>query len=764
MRLAGYGAPTSFFLPVEGREGVLTTNPRFGWRFFPPELAREPVAGEMAVEKAEGTYRVFVLGGSAALGTPEPAFGFGRVFEVLLRESWPERDFEVVVTAMAAVNSHVVRLVAEEAAEHDPDLLLVYMGNNEVVGPYGPGSVFGSATPSLWRVRAALAARETRLGQLLQRATRTSRRALAGEGGAGPERWRGLEMFVDRRVSADDPRLAAVYAHLRENLRDVVAAGTGAGADVALSTVAVNLLDSPPFASRPPAVGSGDLAGPDLPAWEAAFEEGAAAWSAGRFADAVAAFEEAAALDDGHAGLRYRLGRALLTLGRMEEAEAHFRAARDLDTLRFRADGPVNRVIREVGEALTGEGEGTGNGGAVHPVDAAAVLAAAATTPGLPGDDQFYEHVHFRFIGNYLLARAFFDQLLPTLEGRFGPPAGALPTLAECARLLGLTDPDRLAMAETILAMTAGRPPFSGQMEAADRTAVRRAEVRELRRRVAAPRAAEEALEIDRAAADAWPRDLLLRQGLAETLHRQGRPAEAAAEWRRLVERLPGVVEWRTGLAFALADAGRLEEAEAELRRALELRPESAEARVNLAVVLERSGELAAAEAMYREVLDDGVADTGSAARAARLNLARLVERRDGYAAAEPEYRRALEAFPRSAAVHRRVAEAHERRGDAAAAMAAYRRALELDPDAAPVHNNLGLLLEEAGRPADAARHYTAATEADPGYALAWFNLADLLLAYGRNTEATAAYRRGLALDPGNDQARRNLELALRSG
>ena len=52
--------------------------------------------------------------------------------------------------------------------------------------------------------------------------------------------------------------------------------------------------------------------------------------------------------------------------GRAEEAEIHFRAARNLDTLRFRADGPVNRVIREVGEALTGEGEGTGNGGAVH--------------------------------------------------------------------------------------------------------------------------------------------------------------------------------------------------------------------------------------------------------------------------------------------------------------------------------------------------------------------------------------------------------------
>jgi len=696
----------------------------------------------MAADKPDGTYRVFVLGGSAALGTPEPAFGFGRVFEVLLRESWPERDFEVVVTAMAAVNSHVVRLVAQEAAEHDPDLFLVYLGNNEVVGPYGPGSVFGSDTPSLWRVRAALAARGTRLGQLLQRATRTSRRALAGEGGAAPERWRGLEMFIDRRVSADDPRLDAVYAHLRENLRDVVAAGTGAGADVALSTVTVNLLDSPPFASRPP-----DLAGDDLSAWESAFDVGAEAWSGGRFADAVAAYEEAAALDDGHAELRYHLGRALLTLGRVEEAEAHFRAARDLDTLRFRADGPVNQAIREVGRELAGD--------AVHPLDAADLLAAAASTPGLPGDDLFYEHVHFRFAGNYLLARAFFRELRPALTDRLGPPSGEPPSLADCAELLGLTDPDRLTMAETIVAMTAGRPPFRGQMEAAVRTAARRAEVRELRGRVAGPAAEAAALETDRAAVQGWPGDLLLRQGLAETLHRQGRPAEAIREWRTLVARLPAVVEWRTGLGFALADSGDLAAAKVELRRALELRPGSADAKVNLATVLERRGEVEAAEGLYREALAE---DPGS--RAARLNLARLLERRERPTEAAEQYRQALRLHPDSATVHRRYAEALERWGDLDAARRHYRRAVEIDPGLAAVHNNLGQLLERGGQPSEAAQRYAAATEADPGYALAWFNLADLLLAYGRGSEAATAYRRGLALKPGNDQARRNLELA----
>lgn len=740
LRLVGYGVPSSFFVPVEGRVGVLTSNPRFGWRFFPPRLAREPVVAEMAAEKPEDVYRVFVLGGSAALGTPEPAVGMPRVFAALLREAWPERRFEVVTLAMAAVNSHVVRLVAREVADHEPDLMLVYLGNNEVVGPYGPGSVFGRSTPSLPAVRAALWARGTHLGQLLQ-----SPAQLLARGDTEPGEWRGLEMFIERPVAADDPRLIAVYNHLRDNLHDIVKVGTGAGAEVALSTVAVNLLDSPPFASRPPE----GLPEEERARWQAAVERGVGTWEVGDFADSIDAFQEAVGLDAGHAELRYRLGRALLAVGREAEARPHFVAARDLDSLRFRADSRINQVIREVAGEAKGE--------AVTLIDAEEMLAAAASTPGLPGDDLFYEHVHLRFPGNYLLARAFFDALAPRLAEQLGPPTGEPPSLQRCAERLGLTDSDRLRMAETILQMTADRPPFSGQIEADWRTDVRRAEVREFRGRVGGSAAERAALALDEAALAAWPEDLLLRQGWAETLGRQGRPAEAAAEWRRLSERIPGVVEWQTRLGFALADAGDSEGAVAELRRALELRPDSAEGRVNLGTALEVAGDLDGSEALYRQALDGQPGSEG-----ARLNLARLLEHRGDFAAAEAEYRRAVADHPRSATAHRRLGEAYDRRGDLEAAAEHYRAALARAPDAAAVHNNLGQILERQGRAAEAAESYDAATRSDPGYALAWFNLGDLLLSYGRPGEAAPAYQLGLTLEPGNRQARSNLETALR--
>jgi hypothetical protein len=166
LRFAGFGEATSFFVPV--KEGVYATNPHFGWRFFPPAAARAPVESELAAVKPAGTYRIFVLGSSAAQGYPNPAFSFGRMLSAMLREQFPGRRFEVVNAAMTAVNSHVVLPIARECAAHQPDLFVVYMGNNEVVGPYGAGSAFLGFSPHLPLIRASILAKSTRTGQLAQ--------------------------------------------------------------------------------------------------------------------------------------------------------------------------------------------------------------------------------------------------------------------------------------------------------------------------------------------------------------------------------------------------------------------------------------------------------------------------------------------------------------------------------------------------------------------------------------------------------------------
>ena len=101
------------------------------------------------------------------MGDPDPTFGAWRYLQVLLRERFPGTDFEVVCVAMTAINSHAILPIARECARRDGDLWIIYMGNNEMVGPFGAGTVFGSRVPGTSIIRASLGLKSTKSGQLL---------------------------------------------------------------------------------------------------------------------------------------------------------------------------------------------------------------------------------------------------------------------------------------------------------------------------------------------------------------------------------------------------------------------------------------------------------------------------------------------------------------------------------------------------------------------------------------------------------------------
>ena len=102
------------------------------------------------------TYRIFVLGESAAMGDPDPAYGFSRYLEVMLRERFPNTKFEVINTGIVAIDSHVILPIARELARYKPDLFIVYAGNNEVVGPYGPGTALTGSSLNLSAIRTSI--------------------------------------------------------------------------------------------------------------------------------------------------------------------------------------------------------------------------------------------------------------------------------------------------------------------------------------------------------------------------------------------------------------------------------------------------------------------------------------------------------------------------------------------------------------------------------------------------------------------------------
>ena len=171
--LFGYGHATSYF--IEAPNDQYYSNPKYSWPFFGPKLSRAPLPIVLSRDRPAGTYRIFVFGGSAAAGYPNEAFSFSRILEAMLRDRYPRTRFEVINTAVTATNSHVVRATVADCREFDADLYVVYMGHNEIVGPYGPGSVFGRFASSLGAIRATMTIRSTRVGQLMYGAVRLVR-------------------------------------------------------------------------------------------------------------------------------------------------------------------------------------------------------------------------------------------------------------------------------------------------------------------------------------------------------------------------------------------------------------------------------------------------------------------------------------------------------------------------------------------------------------------------------------------------------------
>lgn len=730
LRISGYGHPTGFFLKqgIHGRK-MLTDNWRFGWRFFPKEIARTPQPVAFSTRKAPGTFRIFVFGESAAMGDPEPAFGLPRMLQAMLELKFPSNRFEVINVAMTAINSHVVREIAKDCALLEGDVWVIYMGNNEVVGPFGGGTVFGKQTPGLAFIRGSLWLKQFRVVQWL-----------SSFGERGPREWEGMEMFLKQQVPPDDPRLKRVHEHFNRNLHDIVELGLDAHARVMVSTVAVNQKDCPPFASAHSAV----LTPQQKADWQQALDRGVALAEQASFAEAHKVFSdlERRFPTNHHAALYFHLARCELALGHPDEARMHFNLAREYDALRFRADEQVNLAIRNA----AADGRATF-------VDAAKMMAARGTS-SIPGEESFYEHVHFNFEGNYFLARAFFDEIVRGLPPSVTNQANAgRPSPTDCARRLAWTDWDRLQVYEEVHKRLR-QPPFTAQFghEQRDREWERRIE--ELTKSLTLERTGE----VVRAYEDAIrraPGDWVLRENFARLLEANGDPGAAIEQWREVVRLLPHEIQAQYHLGNLFDTLGRSDEALVCFRAALVRNPASVEARNGLALAFGKSGKAADAEREFRSALR-----IKPKFAEARVNLGQLLAEQGRTAEAIQQYELALKADTNSAAAHVNLGKLFNQRGDKAGAMAHYEAALRINPKHAVAHYNLGHGLL-ATHPAEAARHFAEAVRARPDFAEAHLALALQLAQGDSSAEAKKHFEEAIRLQPDSAPAHFNYGVLL---
>lgn len=549
--LLGSGHPTRYLLEesVNGQE-IVQTNPYFTHRFFPPALARGLIPHRFARAKADDTFRILIFGESAANGDPDSAYSFGRHLKFLLEGRFPETHFEIINTGITAINSHVIVPIAKACSEVEADLWIIYMGNNEAVGPYGPSTVFGMKSPPMPLVKANRAIKTTRIGQLLQTAMTVTRKE-----SATPEAWGGIEMFSENLLRADDPLRVRLVSHFRNNLSDILSLAEASGAGVILSTVAVNLQDSAPFAS----LHRTGVTHQKKSDWESNYYDGHQRAREGKWSEALVAYEKAWAIDPEFAELSYWMGICHLVLGRQEEALRHFREARNLDALMVRADDRINDVIRHL---ATSDAHSN-----VSLLDADLLVAGAAIAN--PEEKLFYEHVHFSLRGNDLVARLFAEEVLKRLPPEIRKQdTGSWPTSGAVRRKLAIsiTDQQRLwlEMAERL-----STPPFTDRSNNQAMLNYAKAQAQTLEQK----KNPQIDLMIYELALKESPQDFHLRTKFGRYLLETGEFSRATEQFQWIVDNFPLYDGGYQELGLALLLEGKHAQAKAAFETVLKYRP-----------------------------------------------------------------------------------------------------------------------------------------------------------------------------------------------
>jgi len=677
LRVLGFGYSTNAIATREiGGNLVRCDNPNFGRGLFPPHLRSNLRPFVFEAEKPPNTYRVFVLGSSAALGSPDYAYGFGRILQRMLSDQFPKVEIEVITVAMTAVNSHVVLPIAKECARHEPDLFVVYLGNNEVVGPYGPGMVLSRLPHRSSAVQMRIALSSTRIGQLFER--------LEYSLGTSPEmpmtRQASL-LFLDNLVRFDAPSLESVYAHFAENLADIRDAGLAGNAKVILCTVASNLRDCPPFASQH----RQGFSTAEKEQWERIYAGGVAFETAGDGAQAAERYASAVEIDDQYADLQYRLARCYWGLGKYDQARERYIAARDLDSLRFRADTRINQVIRSVAEEKPGPN-----------VRLADVVAAVAdhSPHKVPGDELFYEHVHYTFKGNYLLARTVLEHveaMIPERLSRARRTRGVLSE-EECANLLAHTQWDRRRIIGNVLQAYISGPPFEGQIYHEESVNRLRNQFRELSVHTR-PGALEDAATQYRKAIQRYPTDWELRWKFSGFLAGGLKDySESVAQMEKATDYYPDF-RLLNQLGNGIRILGDLEEADAAYRRSLKI-TSSPRAHFGLARVLRAKGDLDGAIKQFSKAVEVPFSGTD----AAYLALANSLREAGETDEAMMTLRKGIQTLPEAATAsfHFRLALLLNQQGDTQEAVVELREALRALPSTGhPDHARFRKKLDE---------------------------------------------------------------------
>jgi tetratricopeptide (TPR) repeat protein len=387
-RYAGFQDAVAYWIPceVDGRPPGFT-------RFFPRNYKQVPETLPLFLrDKPADGWRVFVLGESSVRGLPYEVGCFTDWLRLRAGAMLPGRTVEVVNAGNVGWHATDIRTLAQECLEHQPDLLVWMVGHNEFV----PHNVLTLRDELQHPVMHAV------------RETVTSLRTAQWLGRYLPGLRRQRESVFDQLQSAElpsyGPELPLLKQRFRETTAGVVADAQAAGVPIILCTMARNLRQSPPSYST---FSEATRADPERRArWDARYLAALQALERQDAAGALAALDEARAIDELPAKLYYAQGQACALAGREAEAREAFAQALEHDPCPMRAQAWAEQVIRDVAQQ------------SAVPLADLQTSFDRSSPLGVTGNELIFDNCHPNLPGHELIASI----LLDIMERQLGVP------------------------------------------------------------------------------------------------------------------------------------------------------------------------------------------------------------------------------------------------------------------------------------------------------------------------------------------------------
>jgi tetratricopeptide (TPR) repeat protein len=341
-----------------------------------------------ALKKPPGTIRIFCLGGSASASWPHPAKeSCSYYLEQALKNAFSQ-NIEVLDVSGHGFASFRVRSVFDKILQFDPDVLLLYCGNNEFLENR---TYHTSAFYTFVEKLSSKSKIVTSLRDMLFK-IRLSDNKLENE---AITFWKKIKKeSLDLRK---DPRqFQYVMRHYQQSIGYILEKAAQLNIPVIIYTIPVNLRDWIPNVSYH------RLGEDELPGWHSLYYQGLNQILQNNFNGAIDLLHKAIEIEPEHAESYFWLANAYEKNGDNQTALTYYIKAKDLDYNPFRAHSDINKTIRMLADTYDQN---------THLLDLEEIFIQHADNH-IPGFDLFLDYVHPAKKGNLIIAENVFRLLL----------------------------------------------------------------------------------------------------------------------------------------------------------------------------------------------------------------------------------------------------------------------------------------------------------------------------------------------------------------